>query len=294
MAVNTVGKRRSLLSSGAVIQAPWVKVTIGEYTFGVFSRTNANAKDNKGYYTQYNVQYPNYIQSLSIDKYNGAVNQYYLSLQYPVRPGDDPNFFEKVFSAVSGTRKIVFSYGDAMMPTYVFKEEEAVITEVKQTFNFGNSGQMGSVIGYQVKAISTVGLSKSGCFTFSNSGLKKPSDEIKRVFLNKNYGLEGLFTGMSSQNIDSLIDGTDKAVALDTKINISPFDYIIYLVSCMVPAGSTTENRSPGVYTITVHDDTIFDTEFRNTNTNGGPYFKVEQVSSLISEHADAFEIDLG
>ena len=146
--------------------------------------------------------------------YFGKINQYSLSISYPVRPGDDPNFFEKVFSSVSNTRKIVFSYGDAMMPSYVFKDEEAIITKISQSFNFGNGGQMGSVIGYQVEAISTVSLSNSGCFTFTNSGLKKPSDEIKAVFKDKRYGLTNIFTGMSLNNLDSLIDGDDKAVEL--------------------------------------------------------------------------------
>ena len=30
-------------------------------------------------------------------------NQYTLQIDYPIRPNDDPNFFEKVFSSVSGT-----------------------------------------------------------------------------------------------------------------------------------------------------------------------------------------------
>ena len=34
-------QRRSLLSDGARVQVPWIKVTIGKYTFGVFSRTKA-------------------------------------------------------------------------------------------------------------------------------------------------------------------------------------------------------------------------------------------------------------
>ena len=111
-------ERRSLLSSQARVQAPFIKVTIGSYTFGVFSRKfsrniKSDNKDQQGFYTSWNIQYPNYVQRLQITKINGQVNQYTLSINYPVRHTDDPNFFEKVFSAVSKTRKIVFSYGDS-------------------------------------------------------------------------------------------------------------------------------------------------------------------------------------
>ena len=64
-------QRRGLLSSEARIQAPWVKVTIGSYTFGVYSRQTSNSiKDKYGTYIPYKVQYPDYVQSLQIVKIN--------------------------------------------------------------------------------------------------------------------------------------------------------------------------------------------------------------------------------
>ena len=87
-------QRLSLLSSQARVQVPFVKVTIGDFTFGVYSRTDAPTKDKQGVYINYNIQYPNYIQSLTITKINGQVNQYTLNIKYPVRQTDDPNFFE--------------------------------------------------------------------------------------------------------------------------------------------------------------------------------------------------------
>ena len=102
-------ERLSLLASNARVQAPWVKVSIGNYTFGVFSKVESNQRDDQGfYYTSLDVQYPNYIQRLEITKINGQVNQYALSLTYPVTQTSDPNFFEKVLSSVSKTRKIIF------------------------------------------------------------------------------------------------------------------------------------------------------------------------------------------
>ena len=44
-------ERRSLLSSQARVQAPFIKVTIGTYTFGIYSRTNVTVKDDAGFYT---------------------------------------------------------------------------------------------------------------------------------------------------------------------------------------------------------------------------------------------------
>ena len=147
-------ERRSLLSSGARVQVPWIKVTIGNYTFGVYSRVGVEKKnDNDFYQSTYHVQYPNFVQSLDITKINGQVNQYTLALSYPVTQTDDPNFFEKVFSSVSKTRKIVFSYGDMSMPTYIYREEEAIITKIQTQFDL-RSG----VINYTVNAVSSAAL----------------------------------------------------------------------------------------------------------------------------------------
>lgn len=291
------GRRQSLLSSQARVQAPWIKVTFGDpkngYTFGVFSSATKRDKDDAGFYTAYKVQYPNYVQSLDIVKINGQVNQYTLSISYPVRANDDPNFFEKVFSSVSKTRKITFSYGDASMPTYVYKDEEAIITKVSQSFSFGNGGTHGSVINYTVNAVSGAALGKQGSFTFMNSGKKKPSDEIKRIFKNAKYGLQSIFTGMSLKNLNNLIDGDDKAVELESKTNISPLDYITYLVGCMIPAGSNKTDISKDIYLLTIHDDTIYDKLYSDEQSLGGPYFKVKRTSYAKS-YSDAYEVDIG
>ena len=118
----TPKERRSLLSSQARVQVPWIKVTIGDYTFGVFDKaTRKNIKTSQGVYSGIVAQYPEYITSLSVRKINGQVNRYTLSLSYPVTDKDDPNFIEKVLSSVSHTREIIFSYGDTAMPSYIYK-----------------------------------------------------------------------------------------------------------------------------------------------------------------------------
>ena len=283
----TTRERKSLLSSAARVQAPWVKAKIGDYTFGVYDRKEANASGTK----IAKIQYPNYITSLTIDKVNGQVNQYSLQLTYPVRPQDDPNFIEKVLSSVSSSRQIVFSYGDSFSPNFSYKNEEALITGVTQSFDLERG-----TISYTINAVSSAALATTGHFTFVNTAteLKKPSDEIKRVFrANSQYGLQNIFVGMDLNKLDSFITSDDQAVILDTKTNISPLDYVIYLVGCMVPAGASTSNVSNDIYILNIHDETFLDQQYSDNIAATGPYFTVTRVNSLI-ERAEAYEIDIG
>ena len=282
-------ERRSLLSSGARVQVPWIKVTIGNYTFGVYSRVGIEKKnDNDFYQSTYHVQYPNFVQSLDITKINGQVNQYTLALSYPVTQTDDPNFFEKVFSSVSKTRKIVFSYGDMSMPTYIYREEEALITKIQTQFDL-RSG----VINYTVNAVSSAALNAGSSWTFQGGNFR-PSERIKEIFNNAKYGLQKLFTGMNKSNIDYLIPSDDKQVSIEPKRNISALDYIIYLVSCMIPSSFTTPQlAATDMYVLTMHDDTTFDDEYRDTLVEHGSYFKIERVSYKTNK-SDAMQIDIG
>lgn len=282
-------ERRSLLSSGARVQVPWIKVTIGNYTFGVYSRVGIEKKnDNDFYQSTYHVQYPNFVQSLDITKINGQVNQYTLSLSYPVTQTDDPNFFEKVFSSVSKTRKIIFSYGDMSMPTYIYREEEALITKIQTQFDL-KSG----VINYTVNAVSSAALNAGSNWVFQGGNFR-PSERIKEIFNNAKYGLQKLFTGMNKSNIDYLIPSDDKQVSIEPKRNISALDYIIYLVSCMIPSSFTTpQHAATDMYVLTMHDDTTFDDEYRDTLVEHGSYFKIERVSYKTNK-SDAMQIDIG
>ena len=282
-------ERRSLLSSGARVQVPWIKVTIGNHTFGVYSRVGVEKKnDNDFYQSTYHVQYPNFVQSLDITKINGQVNQYTLALSYPVTQTDDPNFFEKVFSSVSKTRKIVFSYGDMSMPTYIYREEEAIITKIQTQFDL-RSG----VINYTVNAVSSAALNAGSNWTFQGGNFR-PSERIKEIFNNSKYGLQKLFTGMNKSNIDYLIPSDDKQVSIEPKRNISALDYIIYLVSCMIPSSFTTPQlAATDMYILTMHDDTTFDDEYRDTLVEHGSYFKIERVSYKTNK-SDAMQIDIG
>jgi hypothetical protein len=200
---------------------------------------------------------------------------------------DDPNFFEKVFSSVSNTRKIIFTYGDAETPAYIYKNEEAIITNVRQEFDLG-----GSAITYVVSAVSSAALSTDGNITvLGTSGGKKvkPSTEIKKLFMT-NKSLQDTFTGMSPANLNKLISGDDMAVEIESKRNISAIDYINYLVGCMIPEGSAP-GLSKEIYVMTIYDDSITSAE-RSLSKNG-PYFEVNKVSTIM-ERGDAYEIDIG
>lgn len=281
-------QRRTLMMSDSIIQVPWVKVTIGDYTFGCYTRKGqALIGDFSGGSQPWVSQFPNYVQSLNVTKINGQVNQYTLVITYPITQHDDPNFFEKVFSSVSKTRKIVFTYGDCSKPAYIYKDEEAIITKIGQAFSLKSSA-----ITYTIYAVSGAQLKTLGCRTFTPE-FAKPSDVIKRLFKDESTGLKSTFTGMDLKSLDRLIPGDDKAVQLDLKINESVLDYLTYLVSCMYPANNTQGNISPDIYILTMHDDTIYDKLYNSYTTASGPYFKVEKTSYLKS-HADAVELDIG
>lgn len=277
---------RSLLSSQARIQVPWVKVTIGDYTFGIFDeKTKTWGKTNEGFYVPFSIQYPQYIDSLEVTKINGQVNTYVLNISYPITQFDDPNFFEKVFSSVSKTRKIIFTYGDAETPAYTYKNEEAIITKVSQTFDL-----VGSTINYMVQAVSSSALTTDGSITKPSPGKKvKPSDEIKKLF-RTNKSLQDTFTGMRAGDLDSLIAGDDMPVEIESKQNISALDYINYLAGCMIPSGSGP-GLSKDIYIMNIYDDSI--TNADKIKSKKGPYFTVTKVSTVMA-HGDAYEIDIG
>ena len=85
---------------------------------------------------------------------------------------------------------------------------------------------------------------------------------------------------MNKSNIDYLIPSDDKQVSIEPKRNISALDYITYLVSCMIPSSFTTPQlAATDIYVLTMHDDTTFDDEYRDTLVEHGAYFKIERVS---------------
>lgn len=274
----------NLLGNLNRVASPFIKITIGNYTFGVYQKRTESKYDEEGIFKLHRITYPNYVQSLNITKINGQVNTYSLVFVYPITAGDDPNFFEKVFSSASKTRKIVFSYGDFSVPTYIYKDEVAIFTDVKADVSATKS-----TITYTVSAVSSAALATSGTFNFE-AKYCKPSDEIKKLLReNSTYGLQDVFYGMRDyQKVisDSLIASDDKPVHLEYMPQTSIFDYLMYLVNSMIPDSlSTNSNRNDSLYTMTVIDD--------YSGKYGGPYFKVERVNKKLDSYG-AYEVDVG
>lgn len=284
-----MGNNLSLLSGMNLVETPYVKVTFGDYTFGVFSKTEV-----KQDYVNYDVQYPNYIQSLQITKINGKVNQYTLNLSYPITANDDPNFFDKVFSSISKTRTMILSYGDMSLPSFIYKDEQAIITNIQQNVNVQSS-----VITYTISAVSSAFLSNMGAYDFGEYSSAKPSKLIEELLYNKYYGLTEVFTGMRNAELvkmNNLIPQDDMPVHIDAKTNISPLDYLTYLVSCMKPLGTTNNSIKQGsVYVLNIIDTP---TQISNNDTTGnfifdGSYFKVVR-NDKYNDAFDTYSIDIG
>lgn len=271
-----------LLSDGIRVQAPFIKVIFGsepsEYVFGMFQASTTTRRDNQGVYRVQNIKYPNYIQSLRVEKINGQVNTYTLSMKYAITQFNDPNFIDKVLSSVSNSRKVTFSYGDLNAPAFVYRNEEAIITNVQQQVDLPSAS-----ISYTITAVSSSNLSKVGAFNFP-ARREKPSTIIKEILRNNvKYGLQDLFTGMRNMNLveqRGLIASNDIIVDLIAKRNISVLEYLQYLVKSMKSSYNNTD-----IYVFKVIDsvDDIFN----------GPYFKVIN-STDASSSLDCYSLDIG
>jgi len=273
-------KKANLISIPTLVESPFIIATIGGFTFGSFNKGNYAANG-----AHMNVDFPNYMKSLNIVKVNGTVNTYTLNFSYQVAYGEDPNKLDKIFSKAAKDRRITLSYGDWNSPSYIYKEETGIITNVTSSLNMANSS-----IDYTVSCTSdAIGLNSSQ-FTFP-AKTAKPSDVLKDMLTNVRYGLKEVFSGMQdiSKVLSSdLIASNDKKVKLSTQRGVTPLEYMGYLVNSMVDANENGNNElNNSKYFLSIHDDT--------TNDYGGTYFKVSEVgqSSENSPSADTYELDV-
>ena len=265
-----------LLSVGTFVESPFITLQIGQYTFGTYKyRKNENTVK---------VDYPNYMQSINIVKVNGTVNQYTINMVYQIEPGQDPNLLDKIFSSVGyGTIKI--SYGDYSSPSFIFREEEAIITKLTSNIDFSSSR-----ITYTLFCTSNALQLAARSYNFPGV-VCKPSDKIVELLFSDKYGLRDVFTGMKNKTIARrLIAGDDRETQLEPKEGMSPISYINYLVSEMSPSGDQTTSIGKSTYHLTIVDDV--------TNEYNGPYFKVVKVTADSSAEslsgADVYEVDVG
>ena len=68
-----------------------------------------------------------------------------------MRAGEDPNFLDSLLSKVGYTNPLKIRYGDSSSPSLMFKEESAVVTDVKY-----NEDVASSLINYKITAISSI------------------------------------------------------------------------------------------------------------------------------------------
>ena len=263
---------KQLLSIPTRVESPFIIVKVGEYTFGKFIP---------------NVTFPNYMKSISITKVNGAVNTYNISLVYAITPDSDPNRLEKIFGSISEDRKIKISYGDCNAPSFVYKEEEAIITKITTSMSAPSSQ-----ISYAITATSTALYLTASKKSFEKKH-DKPSNVIISLLDDKSTGLVDIFPGMRNSEIaksNGWLPVNDKIVDIEAKRCISMLDYLNYLVSCMVPDGEekTADGVIPTAYYLTIIDDSF--------NEFGGGYFKITGVRAETTNYdqTDTYELDVG
>lgn len=271
----------NLLTYPSLVESPFIYLRIGNYTFGSYIASQREPTRQ----VPMKVTYPNYMKSLNVTKTNGIVNTYSINMVYQIKQGDDPNLLDKIFSSASGNRKIYITYGDCSSPSFVYREEEALITKVSSSINFA-----GSNISYIIQCTSTAYASQAGTFSFP-SYVKKPSEVIMWLLQKESYGLRDIFYGMRDLSLvrkHGLILTNDKVVKIEPKNNISILDYLNYLVSCMSdlndPENTKLKNSR---YYLNIVDD--IRNEFK------GPYFKITEVQSD-TQHTyspNVYEVDI-
>ena len=245
--------------SNALIQAPFVELEIGGYTIGSY---RGNLDD-----------YPNYISKLDVKKINGEINQYTISLVYQIRPGEDPNLLDKLFSRVRYD-KISIRYGDCESGS-LFKDTKAIITNIVDNRDYSSAR-----ITYTIYATSACNYVTSTKFDFKAT-VDKPSNVIRDLLYNNvetsNLLLEA-FPGMKTKSmVDSLglIPTTDSVLNINAKTNIDAISYINYLVGCM---SNVTNNVNDVIrnssYYITYDD------------SSDGAYFKISEIKKYVGRTA--------
>ena len=279
--VNTSGT--NLLSYPSLVEAPYINVKIGDYVFGKYNeqRTQNIIK----------VTYPNFITSMSVVKINGQVNMYTINMLYQIQAGDDPNFIDKILSSV-GYGKIKISYGDYASPSFVYKEEEAIIIKVSQKVNFSTSS-----INYVISCTSSALQLLATNYSYQYYPKEKPSNIIKQMLRNASYyKLNEVFPGLTGKNLDKnfskFIATDDLAVEIPAKSYMDPVSYINYLVSYMVPeVDSVSATQRSATYFMTIHDDSYAD-----YSDVGGTYFKITKVFSTYTSipTANTYTVDVG
>lgn len=272
----------NLLSSTSRVETPFIIIEIAGHSFGLYSKDKNRLSSS---FITTKIQYPNFMQSLSVTKLNGTVNTYTLVMKYAITKGDDPNLLEKVFSKAKNSRTITLSYGDLSLPSFIYKKEEAIISSIKSSLDVRSS-----IITYTISCTSKALSLAAGSYSFPKREAK-PSDVIKEILYNNKYGLLDVFYGMrDKENVltKGLIAGDDKSVVIEAQKSISILNYLKYLVDCMSSASNADKTTlKKDRYVLNVIDNI--------SNEFDGPYFKITKVATNIQSNTlDTYEVDIG
>lgn len=234
-----------------------------------------------GGYGNFGDRYPNYINSMTVDKTSGKINQYKINLVHQVRFGEDPNFIDKLLSRTGFTNKIQILYGDSN-GSKLFRDDEALVTDVTFTENVATKS-----INYTITAISSI-ISASSITSNYPAQTDKPSNLILDLFYSLNdtsRALLSAFSGMANKTLVmsmGLIPTDDAIVRTQPMVNTSALAMLNYYVSGMY------NEYTNSIYSLTYHDDT--------KNEFGGPYIKINSIGDTDTSTLDGryFEVDVG
>lgn len=250
-------KQKSMLSLAEnVVEAPFIEINVGGYKIGSYR----GSLD----------MYPNYVSSLQVSKQNGIINQYTINLVHQIRPGDDSNLLDELFSTVNYS-KIQIQYGDANAGVY-FRDDNAMITNIRM-----NRSYTGMNISYTLEATSEGQLVKTFVTNFP-----AVTDRPSNVLYNLIYGadtvssvIQEAFPGMRNQTFvssNNLIPTNDAVVDLDAQQNVNVLDYINYLVGNMSNNASGDEViRNSTYYVMYVDND---------PNNPDGAYIQIKEITA--------------
>ena len=249
-----------------LIEAPFGEVEIGGVKFGTFSIS-------KQYAT-----YPNYVQSIQINKTNGTINEYTITLLHQISPGDNPNFIAELLSK-QGYNEIKISYGDANSGKH-FQDIKALVIGVKTSFDFSNMN-----ITYVISATSLSYLTATTKLNFPEV-TDKPSNVIFDLLKNQTKMITDYFTGMrdiTKVRSAGLIPTNDKVVKIAAVANKTIIDYISYLTALMQNENEKIASKS--TYYLSINDN----------DSLGGTTFNIKEViSDNIKSNSFMYEVDVG
>lgn len=256
-----VSATEKLISYPNMVEAPVIELSFNGITIGGYG----NSGD----------KYPNYITAMTVKKINGRINTYTINLTYQIRAGEDPNLIDKLISNTGYLKPLKIIYGDANSPGIIFKEESAVITDVKSQDSVSSSQ-----INYTISAISSVTSADKTYYSFSQK-TDKPSNIINNLLYNSgevSTQLQSAFPKMTDKNFvtsNNLIPNNDSVVTVGGMADVSPLTYLTHVVSCMLNVANNTS------YFLTFND------------SKDGAYFNIAEVAPIMDNNV-LYEVDVG